>query len=50
MLFQREYNYQASSIPRFCSCVSGGLFCIELIRAHQGVEFASLHLSFVFFK
>ena len=30
-----------------CLCVSGGLFCIELISTHQGTEFTSLYLSLV---
>ena len=32
----------------FCSCVSGGLFCTELIRARQGLEFTSLHFVICF--
>ena len=33
---------------RFCSCVSGGFFCTEFVRAHRGVDFTLLHFHLYF--
>ena len=41
-------NKQPLPFRGFCSSVSGGLFCIELVRTRQGIEFTRLHSSFVF--
>ena len=39
---------KSSHVYRFYSCISFGLFCLELFRTHRGIKFTRLHLSFVF--
>lgn len=41
-------SVKAFKISRIASCVNCGLFRIELIGIHQGIEFTHCKLSFVF--